>query len=66
MTLARLEAGSAAQDTDVDLAEVVRSAVADVVPQALEKGQRIDFRPVIHAMCAATRPAGRAGAQSGR
>ncbi len=45
MTLARLEASGAAQEAEMDLAEVVRSAVAEVVPQALDKHQRIDFRP---------------------
>jgi two-component system sensor histidine kinase QseC len=45
MTLSRLESGTAVRSAEVDLVEVVRSAVADVVPQALEKQQRIDFRP---------------------
>lgn len=45
MTLSRLESGGAVRSADVDLAEVVRSAVADVVPQAIEKRQQIDFRP---------------------
>jgi two-component system sensor histidine kinase QseC len=45
MTLSRLESGAAARSADVDLVEVVRSAVADVVPQGIEKQQRIDFRP---------------------
>ncbi|HMA06657.1 MAG TPA: ATP-binding protein, partial [Ramlibacter sp.] len=45
MTLSRLESGAAVRSADVDLAEVVRSAVADVVPQAVEKQQRIDFQP---------------------
>jgi two-component system sensor histidine kinase QseC len=45
MTLSRLESGGAVRSVDVDLGEVVRSAVADVVPQAIEKQQQIDFRP---------------------
>ena len=45
MTLSRLESGTPVRSAEVDLVEVVRSAVADVVPQALEKQQRIDFQP---------------------
>jgi two-component system, OmpR family, sensor histidine kinase QseC len=45
MTLSRLESGAIVQSGDVDLVEVVRSAVAEVAPQGIAKGQRIDFRP---------------------
>lgn len=45
MTLSRLESGTNVQSREVDLVEVVRSAVAEVAPQGIAKRQRIDFRP---------------------